>query len=354
VVSPTLPAGSGTTIGPVLVTLPAPASLRYGTGHLTDLSTATITTNSGSTATRSDAIHIQKTGHVASTAGLQSLAAGLSEQNSQHSARGISTLRLPTEEIRSAKGEDTPAARAATVPAVTHHKVSALPAGLTDFSDTEHTMPGTGHSALGFSEGQATVGGTGGEGTGPVSQVMVSMPAFGQSWGQLGVVAGTLLVSDSRHAGTSTDDSSGDGILGPLWGFVFSRSLRLQTGSQEQQRTILVALSDETSRDTLTARLVNEGFLVLAAATGRDALNLFRAPLAPIDLMLLDTQLPDVSGVQLYQRLREIRPKLPLTVFTGTAEPAEVDRLRTLGAHYYLRTPVAVEHVVSTVHSLLL
>ena len=70
------------------------------------------------------------------------------------------------------------------------------------------------------------------------------------------------------------------------------------------QRTVLLVEDDEATRDALTALLAHEGYLVLPAASGREALRVLGAPLAPVDVALLDIRLPDISGIAVHVAAR--------------------------------------------------
>ena len=61
-------------------------------------------------------------------------------------------------------------------------------------------------------------------------------------------------------------------------------------------RTILVVEDETTLRETLADALEVEGFRVIAAADGREALDRFRADRP--DLILLDLMLPELSGIE--------------------------------------------------------
>jgi DNA-binding response OmpR family regulator len=121
-----------------------------------------------------------------------------------------------------------------------------------------------------------------------------------------------------------------------------------------QQPTVLVVEDDETTRNTMTRILVREGYLALTAESGHDALGTLRAPLAPIDVVVLDVHLPDVSGIDLCARIREMHPNLPVVVCTGEAEPAEAARLLELGVHRYFLKPIAADELLATVEAALL
>jgi DNA-binding response OmpR family regulator len=123
--------------------------------------------------------------------------------------------------------------------------------------------------------------------------------------------------------------------------------------TKKKPPTVLVVEDDETVRNAMTRILVAEGYLTLTAETGHDALEILRTPLSPIDVVVLDVHLPDVSGIDLCARIRGLHPKMPVVVCTGEAEPTEVLRLLEMGVHRYFRKPVAVDELLATVEAAL-
>jgi CheY-like chemotaxis protein len=82
---------------------------------------------------------------------------------------------------------------------------------------------------------------------------------------------------------------------------------------------ILVVGDNEDNRYTLTRRLRREGYTDLAEATnGREALERLMAE--PFDLVLLDLMMPEVSGDQVLERLRDdpLRRGIPVIMFSAS------------------------------------
>ena len=67
-------------------------------------------------------------------------------------------------------------------------------------------------------------------------------------------------------------------------------------------RTILVVDDEPTLRETLVDALEADGFRVVSAADGREALTRFRAERP--DLVLLDLMLPELSGIEVRAGVR--------------------------------------------------
>jgi CheY-like chemotaxis protein len=137
-----------------------------------------------------------------------------------------------------------------------------------------------------------------------------------------------------------------------VWTILTTYALVIVPRQRKYQATILVVDPDDATRDALSVVLVQAGYFVLPAANVRDAWGVFRTPNARIDLVLMDPNLPDVSGIHLCARLREISPTLPVMV-AGEVEPAEVAQLQQLGVRYYLRKPIAFEELLHTVKAIL-
>jgi twitching motility two-component system response regulator PilH len=123
--------------------------------------------------------------------------------------------------------------------------------------------------------------------------------------------------------------------------------------AEDHQPTVLIVEDFEPLRDAVSTLLVREGYLVLSAATGHDALAILRQPLSPIDVVVLDVHLPDINGVDLCMHLRKTHPKMPVIVCTGVASPAEAAQLLELGAHRYFQKPVSAEELLSSVEAAL-
>jgi diguanylate cyclase (GGDEF)-like protein len=106
------------------------------------------------------------------------------------------------------------------------------------------------------------------------------------------------------------------------------------------QATLLLVDDDEMNRDALSRRLVRNGYNVLTAASGPDALAMVRAH--RIDAVLLDVMMPGMSGIETLQRLRRSRSAADLPVIMVTANDASRDVVEALdlGANDYVTKPV--------------
>ncbi len=108
-------------------------------------------------------------------------------------------------------------------------------------------------------------------------------------------------------------------------------------------RTIrLLLVDDEASvRETLGRALHDEGFAVLSATSGADALAVIDAG-AAIDLVVADLSMPGMDGLAMLAELRRRRPALPAILLTGYAtSAAEAAITGTLGqALALIRKPV--------------
>jgi len=80
---------------------------------------------------------------------------------------------------------------------------------------------------------------------------------------------------------------------------------------------ILLVDDDGAIRQMLGRVLTQEGYLVIPAATGREALELSAA--TDLDLALLDLNLPGQSGWDVFERLTAEEPLLPIVIITARA-----------------------------------
>jgi signal transduction histidine kinase len=91
-----------------------------------------------------------------------------------------------------------------------------------------------------------------------------------------------------------------------------------------ESRTVLVVDDDPLVAAGAAAMLEDLGHTVIQASSGREALALVQSD-REIDLVLTDHAMPEMTGVELARRLRQLRPDLPVVLATGYADlPANV------------------------------
>ena len=84
--------------------------------------------------------------------------------------------------------------------------------------------------------------------------------------------------------------------------------------------TILLVEDSDVVREVIARMLEDVGFTVLPASCGEDALSISRRKDVSIDLTLTDIVMPEMSGVELADRLEKERPGLRILFMTGYAE----------------------------------
>ncbi|MGH9139676.1 MAG: putative bifunctional diguanylate cyclase/phosphodiesterase [Vicinamibacterales bacterium] len=107
-----------------------------------------------------------------------------------------------------------------------------------------------------------------------------------------------------------------------------------------QRGSILVVDDSEPNRDALSRRLLRNDFVVETSASGDDALRLLAAK--PFDVILLDVEMPGMSGLEVLARVRETRSQteLPVIMVTARSQGADIVEAFSLGANDYVTKPI--------------
>ena len=112
---------------------------------------------------------------------------------------------------------------------------------------------------------------------------------------------------------------------------------------------ILIVDDEEVLRDVLDAVLRREGFDVVMAASGEQALAVLDED-AEIDLVILDVMLPGISGIDTLRAMRISNPNLPVIVITAYSSIDGAIEAMKHGAFHYIPKPFKNEEVVLTVN----
>jgi DNA-binding response OmpR family regulator len=114
---------------------------------------------------------------------------------------------------------------------------------------------------------------------------------------------------------------------------------------------ILIADDDAITLDSLQACLEPEGFTVLAARDGRQALELWEQHRP--DLLCLDIMMPHVGGYDVCRKVRSIDSQVPLLFLSAKSEEIDVVVGLQLGADDFIRKPFGKHELLARIRATL-
>lgn len=117
--------------------------------------------------------------------------------------------------------------------------------------------------------------------------------------------------------------------------------------------TILVVDDDENSCELMATVLARADFKVIEAAGGAAAIKLFERHLGEIDGVVLDYTMPLVSGAEVFDAIRRLRPDTRVILVSGYAQARAADELSKRGLFGFLQKPFVPEDLVGEVDRLI-
>jgi two-component system response regulator MprA len=116
---------------------------------------------------------------------------------------------------------------------------------------------------------------------------------------------------------------------------------------------LLVADDSETVLLMLQRRLEMEGYEVVTATDGFEALERLRnADSREPDVILLDAMMPNMSGIDVLEQLRGSGSKIPVLMISAHLDAQEPDRMRSLGASDCIPKPFEWEDLIGKIEEL--
>src|SRR4249919_3793107 len=103
---------------------------------------------------------------------------------------------------------------------------------------------------------------------------------------------------------------------------------------------LLIVDDHEANRDLLGRRLARQGFHTTLVSSGREALDLIATK--PFDLILLDIDMPGMSGMEVLKAIRDERSPidLPVIMVTALSESSDIVLALRSGANDYVTKPI--------------
>ncbi|MCJ7578664.1 MAG: response regulator [candidate division Zixibacteria bacterium] len=117
------------------------------------------------------------------------------------------------------------------------------------------------------------------------------------------------------------------------------------------KHTILVVDDETQISDLLRDFLTQEGYQVFTAANGVEAISLGKQN--RLDLALLDLKMPGMDGIEVFQKLREVKKDIGVIILTGYGTLKTAKQAMRLGAHDYLTKPFDLGLVKSVIREAL-
>jgi PAS domain S-box-containing protein len=95
------------------------------------------------------------------------------------------------------------------------------------------------------------------------------------------------------------------------------------------------------------------GYQVTAKIDPIEALEAFRRQPHQFDLVYTDMTMPHMTGLTLSRKLLEIRPEIPIILYTGLGDLVDREEIQEIGIRAFLKKPILLEDLASTIREVL-
>jgi len=111
--------------------------------------------------------------------------------------------------------------------------------------------------------------------------------------------------------------------------------------------TILIIDDDDQLRKSFEKLLSEEGYEAYGAASGEQGLSLINERMP--DLVILDMRLPGMNGLETFQAIHDIEPKLPVIIMTAYGTTETAIEATKMGAFDYILKPFDIPEMLSVI-----
>jgi PAS domain S-box-containing protein len=162
----------------------------------------------------------------------------------------------------------------------------------------------------------------------------------------------------SHGGGISVESSPGEGSLFCLY-FPATKVARVE--AKPEQPDVLrgrgervLCLDDEEAIVKGLVRLLEHfGYHAVGHTDPLKALEVFAKDPSQFDVVITDSSMPGISGLDLVRSLLRIRPGLPIAITSGRIDPGDAEALRALGVRELILKPSSMQELCAALHRLL-
>ena len=120
-----------------------------------------------------------------------------------------------------------------------------------------------------------------------------------------------------------------------------------------EKKTVFVVDDEEMLRSLTCDIIEGEGFNVISASNGREAVEIFKDKRDEVGLVILDMSMPEMDGNQTFRALKEIDPGVRVLVSSGFIEDPVIAKMIREGAKGVIAKPFKVDELTTIVRSTL-
>lgn len=117
------------------------------------------------------------------------------------------------------------------------------------------------------------------------------------------------------------------------------------------KQTILIVDDEKNIRESLKMIIEDEGFQVLTAGSGEEALEIFEKQI--VHLIILDVWLPKMDGIAVLNKVKKLNPSVEVIVISGHADLSTAVKAVKEGAYDFLEKPLSKEKIVISIKRIL-
>jgi DNA-binding NtrC family response regulator len=112
---------------------------------------------------------------------------------------------------------------------------------------------------------------------------------------------------------------------------------------------VLVVDDEAAIREIIKATLENNGYDVLTANDGTEAVRVFARPNSKIHLVMVDLMMPFMDGSATIRALQQMDPETRFIAISGLMDSARINQLQELGKIEFLAKPFTTEQLLTTI-----
>jgi len=128
---------------------------------------------------------------------------------------------------------------------------------------------------------------------------------------------------------------------------------KLAEGVLKGGETILFVDDEEMIIKTGKELLETLGYKVLIAKSGKEVIEIYRAKNEQIDMVILDTVMPDIGGGEIYDMLKKINPDIKILLSSGYSMNDEIKEILERGCDGFIQKPFTLKELSRKIRKIL-